>query len=295
VTVAITDAEFDYVRGLVHAAAAIVIDPTKRYLIESRLGPVARAEGLTLGQLIAAAQRDPLGRHHNDIVEAMTTNETSWYRDDHPFEALRTTIVPALIERRRAERSLTIWSAACSTGQEPYSIAMVLRDEFPELASWKVRIIATDLSRGAIARAQAGRYSQLEVNRGLPARQLATHFERDGANWLVSPSVRSMVQFGVTNLIGPWPQLPALDVVMLRNVMIYFDVDTKRRVLDRLSDAMRPDGYLFLGNAETTLNLDDRYARVEPSRAGCYQLRTAASVTASGSVTIDRDARVAHS
>jgi chemotaxis protein methyltransferase CheR len=275
VTTSITDSEFEYVRGLVHDAAAIVIEPTKRYLIESRLGPLARAEGITLGELIAGARRDPRGRQHHDIVEAMTTNETSWYRDMHPFEALRSTIVPALIERRRSERSLTVWSAACSTGQEPYTIAMVLRDGFPELASWNVRIIATDLSRAAVARAQEGRYSQLEVNRGLPAGQLATHFERDGASWSVSDPVRSMVQFGVANLIGPWPSLPPIDIVMLRNVMIYFDVETKRRILDRLRGAMRPDGYLFLGNAETTLNLDDRFVRVEPSRAGCYQLRTA--------------------
>ena len=273
----ISDAEFQYVRDLVHEAAAIVIDPTKRYLIESRLGPLARAEGLDLSQLIAGAQRDPRSRHHHDIVEAMTTNETSWYRDVHPFEALKTTVLPALIERRRTERSLTIWSAACSTGQEPYTIAMVLRDEFPELASWNVRIVATDLSRVAVARAQEGRYSQLEVNRGLPARQLAAHFVREGASWSVNPALRSMVQFDTANLIGSWPSMPQVDIVMLRNVMIYFDVDTKRRILDRLRGVMRPDGYLFLGNAETTLNLDDRYVRVEPSRAGCHQLRTATS------------------
>jgi len=275
VTAPLSDADVDFVRTVVHAAAAIVIEPSKRYLIESRLGPLARLDGMTIPELIAAARRDPLGRHHRDIVEAMTTNETSWYRDVHPFDALRTHVLPRLVERRRNERALTIWSAACSTGQEPYSIAMLIRDEFPELANWNVRIVATDLSRAAVARAEQGVYSQLEVNRGLPARQLATHFTRDGACWTISPVIRSMVRFGVANLIGPWPSMPPADVVMLRNVMIYFDVATKRRLLDRLHGAMRPDGYLFLGNAETTMNLDDRYQRVEPSRAGCYQLRTA--------------------
>jgi chemotaxis protein methyltransferase CheR len=280
VTDVLSDADLDYVRDAVHHAAAIVVDASKRYLVESRLGSLARSEGLTIGELVASARRDPFGRHHREIVEAMTTNETSWYRDVHPFEALRTHVLPALVERRRGERALTIWSAACSTGQEPYSIAMTIRDAFPELATWNVRIYATDLSRAAVARAEEGLYSQLEVNRGLPARQLASHFVREGASWRISPTIRSMVHFGVANLIGPWPSMPPADVVMLRNVMIYFDVATKRRLLDRLHGAMRPDGYLFLGNAETTMNLDDRFLRVEPSRAGCYQRRSAVTVDA---------------
>lgn len=271
---AITDADFTYVRELIHTSAAIVLEPGKGYLIESRIGPIARSEGLTIPQLIARLRVQQYGPLHHQIVQAMTTNETSWFRDVHPYEALRTTVLPQIIERRRSEQSLTIWSAACSTGQEPYSIAMVLRDEFPELANWRIIILASDLAEDAVARGREGSYSQLEVNRGLPARQLVTHFEREGTHWKVSPKLRSMVRFGVVNLIGPWPEIPTVDIVLLRNVMIYFDLDTKRRLLERVRGTLRPDGYLFLGNAETTLNIDDRYIRVEPSRAGCYQLRS---------------------
>ncbi|MGY6499433.1 MAG: CheR family methyltransferase [Acidimicrobiales bacterium] len=270
----INDADFGYVRELIHTSAAIVLEPGKEYLIESRIGPIARSEGLTITQLIARLRVQPYGPLHHQIVQAMTTNETSWFRDVHPYDALRTTVIPQLIERRRAEQSLTIWSAACSTGQEPYSIAMVLLDDFPELANWRITILASDLAEDAVGRGREGSYSQLEVNRGLPARQLVTHFSREGTHWRVNSRLRSMVRFGVVNLIGPWPDIPTADIVLLRNVMIYFDLDTKRQLLERVRATLRPDGYLFLGNAETTLNIDDRYIRIEPSRAGCYQLRS---------------------
>jgi chemotaxis protein methyltransferase CheR len=164
----LTEAEVSWVRTLIHRSAALVLEPGKAYLVESRLGPIARAEGTTISGLIAALQAREHGPLHDRVVQAMTTNETSWFRDAHPFEALRTEVVPALIERRRAERSITIWSAACSTGQEPYSLAMVLLDEFPELASWRVEILASDLSEQAVDRARTGVYSQLEVSRGCP-------------------------------------------------------------------------------------------------------------------------------
>jgi chemotaxis protein methyltransferase CheR len=271
---ALTESDLAYVRDLIHTSAALVLEPGKAYLVESRLGPIARGEQVTIPGLVQRLRREPYGALHHQVVEAMTTNETSWFRDLHPFEALRTTVVPELIERRRSERTLTIWSAACSTGQEPYSVAMVLLDEFPELATWKVTILASDFSDEAVARGREGRYTQLEVNRGLPAPHLVRHFDRDDAHFVVRDRVRSLVRFGVVNLIGPWAQVPRLDVVLLRNVMIYFDLATKRTILDRLHQQLRPDGYLFLGNAESTLNIDDRYVRVEPSRAGCYQLRT---------------------
>lgn len=270
----LSEHELAYVRELIHTSAALVLESGKGYLVESRLGPIAREQGLTVSALIQRLRYEPYGATHHRVVEAMTTNETSWFRDVHPFEALRSDVIPDLIERRRAERTLTIWSAACSTGQEPYSVAMVLLDEFPELANWNVTIWASDFSEEAVAKARAGRYSQLEVNRGLPAQQLVRHFDREDAHFVVSPRIRSMVRFGVINLIGPWTQVPRLDVVMLRNVMIYFDTETKRTILDRVHQQLRPDGYLFLGNAESTIHLDDRFVRVEPSRAGCHRLRS---------------------
>lgn len=270
----LTDEEIGWVGDLIHRSAALVLEPGKGYLVESRLGPIARAEGLSVSELIAKLRVADAGPLHQRVVQAMTTNETSWFRDLHPFEALRTTVIPDLIERRRAERSLTIWSAACSTGQEPYSVAMVLLDSFPELASWRVRILATDLSEAAVERGRIGAYSELESNRGLSEAQRAAHFERDGLAWRAGQRLRSLVEFKVMNLIQPWPQLPAMDVVLLRNVMIYFDLETKRRLLERVGRVLRPDGYLFLGNAESTMNVDDRYVRVPPERAGCHQLRT---------------------
>jgi len=272
----VTPADVEYVRVLVHQSAALVVEPGKDYLVESRLAPVARSAGFaSISEMIDRIRREPFGRVHHAIVQAMTTNETSWYRDLHPFDALRASVIPDLIARRAGERRLTIWSAACSTGQEPYSLAMLLLDAFPQLSSWHVTILASDLAEDAVAQGRSGRYSQLEVNRGLPTETLVRHFERDGAHWVVGGHVRRMVRFGVVNLIGPWPEMAAPDIVMLRNVMIYFDHATKQRLLGRLRDRMRPDGYLFLGNAETTLNVDDGFARVEPTRAGVYQLRSA--------------------
>jgi chemotaxis protein methyltransferase CheR len=273
---AVTPLEFDYVRALVHDAAALVLEPGKDYLVESRLAPVARDAGFaSIADMVARIRHEAYGRVHHEIVQAMTTNETSWFRDSHPFDALANEVLPQLIARRAAERRLTIWSAACSTGQEPYSIAMLLRDRFPELSSWDVTILASDLAEQAVAKGREGRYTQLEVNRGLAAEKLVRHFRRDGVDWVVGDHLRSMVRFGVVNLVGPWAEMPPPDVVMLRNVMIYFDHATKQRLLGRIRQRMRPDGYLFLGNAETTLNVDDGFVRIEPTRAGCYQLRSA--------------------
>ncbi|QGG96998.1 hypothetical protein GH723_06350 [Actinomarinicola tropica] len=271
-----TPTDVAFIRSLVHESAALVLEPGKEYLVESRLAPVARDAGYpSISHMVAALRGTPYGRTHHAIVQAMTTNETSWFRDRHPFDALVTTVVPELMARRAAERRLTIWSAACSTGQEPYSVAMLLLDTFPQLASWNLTILASDLAEDAVAQGRAGRYSQLEVNRGMPADMLVRHFQRDGAHWVVADGIRRMVRFGVVNLIGPWPEMASPDIVMLRNVMIYFDHATKQRLLGRIRERMRPDGYLFLGNAETTLNVDDGFVRIEPTRAGLYRLRSA--------------------
>lgn len=265
-----------YVRTLVHDAAGLVVEPGKDYLVRSRLAPIAADEGFSdIAALLASLRRQPYGALHHRVVQAMTTNETSWFRDGHPFQALRERILPELIERRRAERRLTIWSAACSTGQEPYSIAMLLLDSFPELAGWRIDLLASDLAEDAVAKARAGRYTELEARRGLPTDRLAAHFRRDGADWVVSDRLRRMVRFGVVNLVGDLGEVPVADLVLLRNVMIYFDHATKREVLAKVRDRLRPDGFLMLGNAETTLNVDDDFVRVDVPRSGCYRLATA--------------------
>ncbi|HSL56811.1 MAG TPA: CheR family methyltransferase [Acidimicrobiales bacterium] len=273
-TATLASSDFDYVSQLVRTSAAIVLEPGKDYLVQSRLAPLAREQGLPdIAALVAAARTERGTALRDRIVEAMTTNETSFFRDVHPFEALKSDIIPAVMARRQAERTLTIWSAASSTGQEAYSLSMLLLDEFPHLASWKVTILASDISEAALDRARSGRYSQLEVNRGLPAAKLARHFDRDGATWVAKPRLREPMRFASVNLIGSWPAMPPIDIVMLRNVLIYFSVDTKREILGRMKRVMRPDGYLMLGNAETTLNIDDEFVRVEPTRGSCYQQR----------------------
>jgi len=270
----LAETDADYIRELVRERSAIVVDANKTYLIESRLAPVARQQGLgNAGDLVAALRRQPRGQLRDLIVDAMTTNETSFFRDPNLWKGLEEEILPQLIEARRPMKALNFWSAACSSGQEPYSLAMLLLDRFPELADWNVRIIATDLSAEMLGRAAAGRFTQLEVNRGMPAPMLVKHFTRTGAQWQISDRVRQMVEFRVVNLVQPWPFLPAIDVLFCRNVLIYFDLETKRDILDKSRNVLRPDGYLLLGGAETTLNVDDRFERVAASRATAYRPR----------------------
>lgn len=269
----ISSSDFDYVRWLVHERSGIVLEPGKEYLVESRLGPVARREGfLTLQDLVANLRSSPNGLQYK-VVEAMTTNETTFFRDARPFEVLRTVVMPELLARRAHERSLTVWSAACSSGQEPYSLAMLLREHFPALlAGWRLQLLATDLSREILARARAGRFSQIEINRGLPAHYLVKYFHKEAQEWQVNDEVRRMVDFREMNLGDPWPPLPPMDIVFLRNVLIYFDVEFKKNVLAKMRRVMKPGGYLFLGGAETTLNLDENFLGVPAERATCYQV-----------------------
>lgn len=270
----LTAADFDYIRDLVRREAAIVLEPGKEYLALTRLDPIARNEGLgSVSDLVArlrAQGRSPL---HDEVVDALTTNETSFFRDLHPFESLRTHVLPELVERNAWRGSLSIWCAACSTGQEPYSVAMLIREHFPELLRWDLRILATDISASALARAESGRYGQLEVNRGLPAQLLLKYFRRVGAHWELDPEVRRMVRFQRHNLVGIWPPFPPFDLVFLRNVLIYFDLETKRAVLARIRSILRPGGYLLLGGSETTLNVDDGFERVPIGRTTWYRPR----------------------
>jgi chemotaxis protein methyltransferase CheR len=268
-----TDQEFEVICKLLHERSAIALDSSKRYLVESRLAPVLRRLNLnSIGDLVVQLRDQPANGLYRQIVEAMVTTESSFFRDHHPFEALRKGVIPDMLERRRGERRLHIWCAASSHGQEPYSIAMLIREHFPELAGWKVSLLASDLSQEVLARAREGRFNQVEVNRGLPAPLLVKYFDQHGTDWQLKPVIRNMVDFQEINLAQPWPLLPRMDLVLIRNVMIYFDVETKKTILAKLARLLKPDGYLILGGAETTINLDNSYRRVEPLKAGLYQM-----------------------
>jgi chemotaxis protein methyltransferase CheR len=265
-----TDQEFDYIRKVLQERAAIVLEPGKEYLVESRLTPLARSLNLgSIGELVACMRADP--DLHPRIVEAMVTTETSFFRDRQPFDTLRKHVLPDLIKKRRADRALSIWSAACATGQEPYSVAMLMRTHFPELADWNITLLASDVSREVLGRAAQACFNQTEVNRGMSAAMLVRFFEQHGTSWQLRPEIVGMVKFQEINLALPWPALPRFDLILLRNVMIYFDVETKKAILARLGRLLRPDGYLLLGGAETTINLDDSYRRVEGLKSGFYQ------------------------
>ncbi len=266
--------------NLVRRKSGIDMDSAKEYLVESRMTPLVRRLGLaSITELVEKLRQNTPGLER-DVVDAMTTNETSFFRDGAPFDALKKSVFPDLIARRAAQKKLSIWCAASSTGQEPYTIAMVLRENFPQLKDWKLTFIASDLSRDILARARAGRFSQLEVNRGLPAPLLVRHFKKLGLEWEISADLRSMIDFKEVNLLEGWPVMPALDLVFIRNVLIYFNQDTKKQILQRIRTMMQPDGYLFLGGAETTMNIDDRFVRGQQDKSGCYQLKSVAKIAA---------------
>ena len=266
--------DFDYIRALVRTESSIVLDEGKMYLVTSRLAPLAREhEFESVGAFISHLQSSAQGELHTLAVEAIATTETSFFRDLHPFVELREKILPELIKTRRDNsKSLSIWSAACSSGQEPHSIAMILRDRFAELAGWNLQLLASDISRRMIERAQGGVYTQIEVNRGLPAPYLVRFFNQNENQWHLMDEVRGMFRFFRPNLADEWAAIPPVDILMLRNVLIYFDVDTRRKVLRRVRRMLRPGGYLVLGSAETTLNLDQSFVRVRSGRTVFYQV-----------------------
>lgn len=271
---AITASDFDYICDLVRRQAAIVLEPGKEYLAENRLHPVARKEGLESVGALVAKLRAGEPQLQAKVIDALTTNETSFFRDGHPWEALRTDLLPQLIKRRADQKMLTIWCAASSSGQEPYTLSLLLREHFAaQLAGWTVRIISTDISPTMIERCRKGTYTQLEVNRGLPAMLLVKHFTRVGTEWQLNEDVRSMVEFRLMNLadLSQYRALPMVDLVMIRNVLIYFDLPTKRDILLRTREHMRNDAYLFLGSSETTLNVAEGFERVITGKTVCYQ------------------------
>ncbi len=220
---AIATTDFDYVRDLVRRRSAIVLEPGKEYLVESRLGSLAHSLGLTSAEELLAQRHRGSAELDEKIVEAMTTNETSFFRDTKAFEAVKTVVLPDLIERRKQSRTINIWSAACSSGQEAYTLAMLIRESFPELATWTIRILGTDISKEILAKARTGSYSQIEINRGLPAKLMVKYFDHERTRWIIKPEIRAMVEFRHMNLIAPWSGIGQMDAIFLRNVLIYFD------------------------------------------------------------------------
>jgi len=272
---AINPNDFDFIRKLIKERSAIILEPGKEYLVESRMWPLVNQEGLkTIEELVQKLKTQLRGPFAQKVVDAMTTNETSFFRDLHPFEALKKVVIPEMIKLRAKEKTLSLWCGASSSGQEPYTILMLLRENFPELANWKFTFIASDLSTEMLTRCREGIYSQLEVNRGLPAMLLVKYFQRENMTWRVKPEFRKQIDFRQVNLAERWPIMPKMDIVMMRNVLIYFDVQTKKQILGNIRQLLKPDGYMFLGAAETTLNLDDKFVRVQFPQAGCYKIGT---------------------
>lgn len=282
----LTTDEFQYVSTFVTGRSSIVLAEGKEYLVEARLTTLTRQEGLeSISNLVEQLRRNPNGPLGQAVVEAMTTNETSFFRDIRPFDALRLGILPDLIERRRAFKSLNIWSAASSTGQEAYSIAIMLREHFPELTGWRVKILGTDLSTEVLAKAKSGVYSQLEVGRGLPTPLMMKYFDRNGSSFEVKPELKAMVEFRPLNLTESLMSVGRPDVVFLRNVLIYFDIGVREAILRNVATQMADDGWLVLGAGETIINLDVPYERFDIERTSCLRtisprLRTATATAA---------------
>jgi chemotaxis protein methyltransferase CheR len=267
---------FDYIQQLLLKTTAISLDTHKSYLVETRLTPLARKYGAaSVDQLVDRFRLESCATLKEEIVNAMTTNETFFFRDKVPFESLRDVVLPHLFRQRVARRQICIWCAACSSGQEPYSIAMVLREYFPNYLDWDIRLIGSDLSTEAIEQARRGVYSEIEANRGLPEELRNKYLRKRSRDWQLSDELRSMVEYRHINLVTDWPPLPKMDVVFLRNVMVYWDEATKRQILRRVRAQMKPDGYLFLGGAETTANLDRSFQQVQSNGFSFYQPRQA--------------------
>lgn len=269
----VSTTDFEYLRELVNLHSAVVLFGDKTYLAELHLQPIVESAGFaSIADLVSYLQTQPFNSLHVQTIEALVTNETSFFRDRHPFEALKQSVLPELIKQRAIERSLNIWCAACSNGQEPYSIAILIHEHFPMLTNWSHRLIASDFSTKVLARARQGHYNQLEITRGLSKNIRDRYFQKLDTKWQINERIRQMVDFRQLNLLQSWSSLPQFDVIFLRNVLIYFDVVTKKALLKKIKQQLRPDGYLFLGSGETTISLDESFKRVLFDKAICYQL-----------------------
>jgi chemotaxis protein methyltransferase CheR len=274
----VTPLDYEFLRKLLKEHSGLDLSADKQYLVESRLIPLARRVGLPgITELVLkmkAGSAEPLTA---DVVEAMTTNETFFFRDKIPFDHLRETMLPALLQARASRRALRIWCAASSTGQEPYSIAMLLKELGATLSGWRIEIVATDLSQGVLEKSKAGLFSQFEVQRGLPIQLLVKHFTQVGELWQLNADIRSTVQHRQLNLLQDFGHLGMFDVIFCRNVLIYFDQETKVGIFERLARLVEPDGFMVLGAAESVVGISDAF-KPYPERRGLYRPNVARTV-----------------
>ncbi|MCW9034366.1 MAG: protein-glutamate O-methyltransferase [Alphaproteobacteria bacterium] len=263
---------FDFLSKLVKEQSGLVLTKDKAYLLESRLMPVARKRGMKdLEGLVSALKTKRDNVLINDVTEAMTTNESFFFRDTKPFDLFRDKTLPHLLESRKDKKNFRIWCAAASSGQEPYSIAMILKEQAAKMPGWKYDIVGTDISKEILDKAKAGLYSQFEVQRGLPINLLVKYFKKQNDQWQIDQALRSLIQYKELNLLADFRNLGKFDVVFCRNVLIYFDQPTKAAVLQKIAALMPPDGLLYLGGAETVLGISNKFKPVKDQR-GVYQL-----------------------
>jgi chemotaxis protein methyltransferase CheR len=266
---------FQYIRDALHERTAIHLMDNKSYLVETRLSVLAKRNGLANVDALVDQLRVPGSAVlWNEVVDAMTTNETSFFRDGKPFEVLRDKVLPALTEKSQDTRQLHVWSAASASGQEAYSIAMLwneIRNQYP---LWDLEILATDISSKMLERGRAGSYSDLEVMRGLSEQRRADNFQRSGDRWEINEQLKKNVKFQYLNLIHGWPSLPKMDIVFIRNVLVYFDHPTKCNLFAKVRRILKPNGFLFLGGTESALTIDDQFERVFDSGGSCYRLKS---------------------
>ena len=282
-----TPPDYEYLRKLLKDHSGLDLSADKQYLIESRLLPLARKAGLSGISDLVQNMKNGSASQVAQVVEAMTTNETFFFRDKVPFDHFRELIVPELLKARASRKAIRIWCAAGSTGQEPYSLAMCLKEMAAALAGWRVEILATDLSQEVLEKSRSGIYSQFEVQRGLPIQLLVKYFKQSGEFWQINADIRAMVQHRQINLLHDFSQLGTFDVIFCRNVLIYFDQDTKINIFNRLAKAMEPDGFLVLGAAETVVGLTDAF-QPHAERRGLYRPSGKRAVSAPGGAAMPK-------
>ncbi|MEM5582918.1 protein-glutamate O-methyltransferase CheR [Roseibium sp. AS2] len=280
-----TPSEFEFLKNFLKTRSGLVLSNDKQYLVESRLLPIARNAKLeTLSAVIQQLQRSGNRALETDVIEAMTTNESFFFRDKTPFDHFNETMLPALLESRGMRKQLKVWCAAASTGQEPYSLAICLKEQAAKIGGWRLKILGTDLSQEVLEKAKTGLYSQFEVQRGLPIQMLLKYFEQKGDIWQINAGMRAMIEWKKLNLLENFNHLGEFDIIFCRNVLIYFDQATKSDILGRLAKSMPDDGFLVLGAAETVVGLTDAFKPV-PGKRGLFQKKQAVQA---GTGTVDR-------
>jgi len=266
--------EFYFMQKFILEKTGITIDEDKRYLVDSRMAEVINVFNISsLKELVNRLKNDRQNILHQMVIESITTHETSFFRDIHPFECLANIVLPELIKERRKERALNIWCAACSSGQEPYSIAILIHEKFPEILNWKINIIASDISREMLARVSEGAFNEIEINRGLTREIINKYFVMCANEWIINRQIKKMVSTCEINLLDDWYGVPPMDLIFLRHVLIYFNLDVKKNILRKIKRNLKKDGYLLLGVGETTSNVDDSFEGVLLNKSLFYRMK----------------------